>query len=333
MKLFDKDGQGAREIVRAVGLIGNDISFDKWEALLPFGIRDVTAIIGTEPVEKIASKYAAAADEPDTCALPPNLRPSDIQPGEPPSFDAADYEPLIAMLQKAVAFFTWLKMIPTLDAQHDASGRGRRLGENEKGLTALEQFKDEENIRSLAYEAVDALVDELDRQHPFWWVLSAKYKQREGLMLPSRTMFDEYYLIGSSRLYLTLLPIIREVQLSEIRPLLGAGIYEEVLDCSHPELLDMCRRALALLTMKKAVERLPVEVIPEGVVQVQQSQPVRQRLRAEKEARQSVAASLEADARRYLTLIQDAVAALKNADTPAVTYVPRPINHSTGFTF
>jgi hypothetical protein len=37
--------------------------------------------------------------------------------------------------------------------------------------------------------------------------------------------------------------------------------------------------ALALLTMQKAVERLPVEVLPDGVVQVQQVGTVKERLR------------------------------------------------------
>ena len=32
---------------------------------------------------------------------------------------------------RAVAMFTWLKVIPTLDAQHGTAGRGKHLGENE----------------------------------------------------------------------------------------------------------------------------------------------------------------------------------------------------------
>ena len=58
-----------------------------------------------------------------------------------------------ALMQQAVAMFTWLKVIPTLDAQHGTAGRGKHLGENETGMTALQEFKDEENIRNLAYEA------------------------------------------------------------------------------------------------------------------------------------------------------------------------------------
>ena len=40
MKLFNKGGDGAGEIVRVLGLIDNDLDFTKWEPILPlvFGI-------------------------------------------------------------------------------------------------------------------------------------------------------------------------------------------------------------------------------------------------------------------------------------------------------
>lgn len=54
MRLFDRDGAGAQEIVAAVGVISNSITFDKWAPLLPLGVRDVTAIVGRDPVEALA---------------------------------------------------------------------------------------------------------------------------------------------------------------------------------------------------------------------------------------------------------------------------------------
>ena len=77
MKLFDRDGNGSEEITAAVGIISNGITFDKWRPLIPFGIRDVVAIVGREPVEALADYYengesddaamadALAEDNPD----------------------------------------------------------------------------------------------------------------------------------------------------------------------------------------------------------------------------------------------------------------------------
>lgn len=263
MRLFDRDGAGAQEIVAAVGVISNSITFDKWAPLLPLGVRDVTAIVGRDPVEALARYY------------------NDYEPGP------VDMHAPLRYLQQAVAFFTWLKLIPTLDAQHDSSGRSRRIGENERGLTALEQFKDEENILRLAYEATDALVEALDRGNYDFWTQSAKYRMRDGLLIRSKDEFDLYYNIGSHRLFVTLLPMIREVQTVEIAPVLGRRYLDGLLagDERLAALLEPTARAMALLTIKKAVERLPVEVLPEGIVQIQQSQSVKSRLRAEKAAR------------------------------------------------
>ena len=90
------------------------------------------------------------------------------------------------------------------------------------------------------------------------------------------------------------------------------------------------RRPLALLTIKKAVERLPVEVLPNGIVQVQQSTTVRDKLRAEKEARQSVANSLEQDAAAYLDILQDIIREL-DAQSETVDYYLSLIHIFSGF--
>ncbi|MBE6305703.1 MAG: hypothetical protein E7082_07315 [Bacteroidales bacterium] len=311
MKLFNKDGQGAAEIVAAVGLIANDITFDKWEPVLPFGIRDVVAIVGHEPVAALAEFYEN--DEIDS-----------------------QKQSALKYLQQAVAFFTWLKIIPTLDAQHDTAGRSRRLGENEKGLTALQEFKDEENILRLAYEATDALVETLEvNQFPFW-VNSHKYKLRNSCLIHTKEQFDEYYSIGSYRLFITLLPIMREVQQAELAPVLGNQILSLLLERSQREtdmFGDIAARAVVLFTMQKAVERLPVEVIPDGVVQVQQSQPVKSRLKAEQSARMAVAASLGADARRCIERLQQLVSEYNAESTKPVPYIGGPITHSKGLSF
>lgn len=312
MKLFDRDGNGSEEITAAVGIISNGITFDKWRPLIPFGIRDVVAIVGREPVEALAEYYENG--ENDNAAM-------------------AD---ALAYLQQAVAFFTWLKIIPTLDAQHDETGRAKRLGENEKGLTALQEFKDEENILRLAYEATDALVEALDRSGFSFWVESPKYRQREGLLIRSKEEFDNYYNIGSHRLFITLLPIIREVQGATVAPVLGKHL-APILSGEDSDTFTLMKataaRAVALLTMQKAVERLPVEVIPEGIVQVQQSQPVKSRLRAEQSARASVAASLSADATRALEYLQQLVAQLEADGEEVDTSITGPIVHSKGMSF
>ena len=164
-RLFNKGGDGAGEIVRVLGLIDNDLDFTKWEPILPLGIRDLQAIIGKEPIDALDKYYREDhADVSETDSMAETLR----------------------LMQQAVAMFTWLKVIPTLDAQHGTAGRGKHLGENETGMTALQEFKDEENIRNLAYEAVDALVELLDREKFDFWINGITFRFRHF------TVFHQY---------------------------------------------------------------------------------------------------------------------------------------------
>lgn len=313
--LFNKDGNGADELSGSIGLIGHGISFETWEPLLPLGIRDVAGIIGWEPIEKLAEFYA-----------------NDCRPDEG-DFPASCTIPL-QYLQQAVAYFTWIKIIPTLDAGHDINGRSKRLGENERGMTALQEFKDEENVKRLAYEYVDLLVESLDKGVYEWWTKSERYRLREGLLVRNKETFDMYYMTGSHRLFVTLLPIMREVQGVSIAPVLGEYLGKLLANNKEivSKLYDPAARALVLLTMKKAIERLPVEVIPEGIVQVQQSQPIKQRLKAEKEAREAVALCLGNDGEKQLERLAALISELEANDDLDGT-VMGPIVHSKGLTY
>ena len=315
MILFNRDGRGAEELVGCIGMIGQGIEFETWEPILPLGIADVAAIIGREPVEKLAEFYENGC-EPDEGDFP------------------ASCAVALLRLQQAVAYFTWIKIIPTLDAGHDTNGRSKRLGENERGMTALQEFKDEENVKRLAYEYVDLLVESLDRGLYKWWTGSERYRLREGLLVRNKETFDMFYMTGSHRLFVTLLPIMREVQGVAVAPVLGEYLGKLLANEEEAvsKLYDTAARALVLLTMKKAVERLPVEVIPEGIVQVQQSQPVKQRLKAEKEAREAVAISLGADGEKQLERLAALIEEMDSSVDLDGT-VMGPIVHSKGLTY
>lgn len=319
IRLFDRDGDGAAEIVDCIGVISNGISFERWRPLLPFGIRDVSAIIGRNVVIELSGIYNLPEGEDRDICMSIEGMPE-----------------VIFYLQQAVALFTWLKIIPTLDAQHDETGRSKRLGENEKGLTALQEWKDEQNILRLAYEAVDALIETMTINRHQYWLDSSKYGIRRKLLIRNKETFDEYYNTGSHRLFVTLLPMIREIQHSKVAPVIGKERLAQLLE-GDPQLDDLlgesARRAVVLLTMEKAIRRLPVEVLPEGVVQVQMTQPVSARLKADQAARQSVADTLAIDGQLELDRLSMVINSLDKSDYYQSPYIGGPIIHSKGFTF
>lgn len=318
-KLFNRDGLGDQELVNVLGLIDRDLEFTKWEPILPLATKELVSIIGPEPVTALDAYYR---DDTKTQA------------------DAdKDWDEALRLAQQAIAMFAWIRVIPTLDAQHSTAGRGKHLGENEHGMTAVQEFKDEENIRSMAYQAVDALVAEMEEKAFSWWTSSKKHQQLQTLLIRDKDTFDEFFVIGSHRLFLTLIPMIREVQDAYLVPILGYQRMSALLDGTSDlpaNILPMVQRPLALLAMKRAVERLPIEVLPDGIVQVQQVGMVRDRMKAEQQARNSVAQNLSKDAEEFLNILTNAIqtidAEAKRIDEPDY-YVPQATVQKTGISF
>lgn len=315
MKLFNRDGQGAEEIVQVLGLIDQDLEWSKWEPILPLAIREVEAMAGADVVAAIDQCYQSGVAESD------------------------QMHEVVRLAQQTVAMFAWLKVIPTLDAQHGTAGRAKHLGENETGMTAVQEFKDEENIRNMAYSALDAMLSALNTANPEWWQKSQKKALLDRLLIRSLQQFDEFYTIGSHRLFLVLIPMMSEVQEVAIVPVIGRARMKMLLEGSTelPDyLLPMVQRPLALLTMKRAVERLPIEVLPDGIVQVQQQGMVRDRAKAENQARLSVAQNLGRDAEEFLNLLSNEIQQLNaeaSGEPAADCYVPEPSATKAGMTF
>lgn len=312
--IFDKNNNGTEELIEALGMIDSATDFSKWKPYIPLSVRRLTAIIGPEVYEKTLEFYYSTKPDPET---------------------EDKYKTLLLMMQQSIALFTWLKIIPTLDAQHGNTGRQKRFGENEKGLTAIQEYKDETNILNLAYESVDALIAYLDKEKFDFWLNSEKKKAINQLLIRSKETFDLYYLIGSHRLFLALIPIIREMQDRYIIPIITRKRYEQLLSGNEiPEgFNDAVCRPIALLTMQKAVERLPVEVLPDGVVQVQQIGTVKEKIKAEAEARKAVSKSLGDDAAKDLISLQDFIATIEAEPDEPDLYLPKATVQSKGITF
>ena len=312
-RIFDIRRPGSEEIADSVGLIGRCVSFEKWQPLIHFGISEVASKIDPKAVDYICNAYEGQS------------------PGEDPQMDV-----VISQLQQAVSFFTWLRIIPTLDAQHDEAGRGKRLGENEKGLTALQEWKDEENIRRLAFEATDRLLVMLDEGRFDWWAECPGCKYRWTNLLRNKREFDRYYVLHNHLVFMYIRPIIDEVQYSVIRPSVGAERFDRLLkerEKFNQELLEAAQRPLALLVMARAFRRLSAEILPGGATQLQMSQPVASRMKADREARESVAAELEDSGRDALRRLEAMVAELDKSETTDTFFGARHISHSRGFSF
>ena len=302
--LFNKNYEGGKELRELLGFIDANTNFDKWLTWINLSMRQITDITGTEIYKQAETFYKQL------------------------NFDFRTEEKeylLVKKFQLTNALFAYVKMIPSLDAGHGNDGRKKGIGENEKELTALEQYKDEANILNLAYEALEDLLNFLEEQRFEAWENAPVKQMLKSLVITKLSEFNEYFTLGSSRMFFTMLPMIREVQEMKVVPAVTRTRMTALLEAmkaAEPtdeqkellEMLPLVRRPLVLASLALAIKRLPVEVLPDGIVQTQITGSIREKRIAAKEATRAVIDSLTDDANAAFTVLQDYIAGLEGED-------------------
>lgn len=310
--LFNKDFDGGRELRELLGFIDADTNFSKWNTWLDLSVRQITELTGKAIFTRAEEFY------------------KDNQFGKDKTSD--DYL-LVRKFQLANALFAYVKMIPSLDAGHGNDGRKRGIGENEAGLTALEQYKDEANILNLAYEALEDLLNFLEEKQFAEWNSAPVKKTLKSLVITKLSEFNEYFALGSSRMFFTMLPMLREVQETKIVPAVTRTRMTALLEAMKAdtptddqtkllEMIPLVRRPLVLASLALAIKRLPVEILPDGIVQTQITGSIREKRIATKDASRAVIDSLTDDANAAFAILQDYVAGLDGENLTERYVVP-----------
>lgn len=310
--LFNRDFEGGKELRDLLGFIDADTNFNKWSTWLDLSIRQITELTGKAILTRAEEFYKTDEYGNDK--------------------DADDYL-LVRKFQLPNALFAYVKMIPSLDAGHGNDGRKKGIGENEAGLTALEQYKDEANILNLAYEALEDLLNFLEENEFEEWTNAPVKKTLKSLVITKLSEFNEYFALGSSRMFFTMLPMIREVQETKIIPVITQARLTDLLAAMKAatptedqekllEMLPLVRRPLVLASLALAIKRLPVEILPDGIVQTQITGSIREKRIATKEASRAVIDSLTDDANAAFAILQDYVAGLDGENLTERYVVP-----------
>ena len=124
------------------------------------------------------------------------------------------------------------------------------------------------------YRAVDSLITHLNKSKPEEWTSTSLYRATRQLIVRSGAQFDLYFPINrSERTYLLLVPFIREAQLMTVADAYGADwqkLLDEDLDTDASKSESAAHYAAAmavcLLAMGTALCRLPLKLLPCGVV-------------------------------------------------------------------
>lgn len=274
--IFNLNKQGAAELRRMTGnyYVGNDFS------AIEMDIEDATdeliQVIGRAVYDKAENAYLKG--------------------------DGNDQARLVQLVQRPIALLATLHYFQRNDVSHEDSGRKVKLSSDGTDKIPWEwQLDRDDSIHLQAYySAVERLIRWLNESKDADWQKSDAYRNAAGLLIRSGREFDTYFPISQSeRMYILLLPFLREVQIDTVVPSYGEG-FDKLLDATS-DVRYAASKALALLTMSVALRRMPLQLIPYSVVQgfnaangMSDSQP------ASLADTQRMAAMLEADAADWL---------------------------------
>ena len=240
---------------------------------------------------------------------------------------AEDIDPLRLKVQRPIAILATLRLYQKNDLSHEDDGRKFKVSTDGTDKLPWEwQLDRDDALQMEAYfRAVDALINHLNKTKPEEWTNTPLYRSMQQLIVRSGSDFDRYFPIQrSERTYLLLVPFIREAQLMTVQDAYGADWDKLLTETADNETAAhyAASMAVCLLAMATALTRLPLKLLPCGVVRGYM---------AESGMRESEPASLEdvrrasdwmrADASRWIDKMKRA----RDGSTPDYELLPR--NH------
>ena len=187
---------------------------------------------------------------------------------------AEEGDRLRTLVQRPVAILACLRLYQKNDLSHEDDGRKFKVSTDGGDKLPWEWQLDRDDALQMEayYRAVDALVDYLDTEQPEEWTGSRLCRETRSLIVRNAVEMDRYFPIQrSGRTYLLLVPFLREAQLMTVQDAYGAG-WAELL-AEDPDAEDgesaahyAASMAVCLLAMATALRRLPLKLLPCGVV-------------------------------------------------------------------
>lgn len=243
--IFNKDKNGAQELRELTGNYYANNKFDKISGEIELATEELSSLIGDEAM-KLAEKYYTEPDKD------------------------ADAE-LVRKVQRPVAILATLRMYRKNDLSHEDDGRKFKMATDNSEKLPWEWQLDRDDALHLEeyYRAVDILIRYLNKKQLKEWTDTSLYKLSQTLIIRNGEAFDGYFPIErSERMYLMLVPFIREAQMLTVKRAYGSE-WEELLKEKEPSETDAhfaACKAVALLAMSMALRRLSLSAIPNGVI-------------------------------------------------------------------
>lgn len=244
--IFNKNGQGAKELRELTANYYANNDFTKVIGEIELATEELAQLVGSKVIELAENYY-----------LNPEKEGTDTG--------------IVRKVQRPIALLATLRLYQKNDLSHEDDGRKFKVATDGSEKLPWEWQLDRDDALHLEeyYKAVDVLIRYLNDKELKEWTDSDMYKSAQMLIIRNGGSFDTYFPINKSeRMFLLLLPFIREAQQLTVKRAYGAG-WEALLAESSVLETDAhfaACKAVALLAMNMALRRLSLGAIPGGVI-------------------------------------------------------------------
>lgn len=292
--IFNRNHNGAEELRDLTGNYYANNEFNKIKSDIKVATYHLCKIVGDAVYARALQAYT-------------NQEASGTDKGQ-----IADVAKFVELVQRPIAIMATLQMYRKNDVSHEDSGRKVVVASDGTDKIPWEWQLDRDDAIHMEeyYQAVEQLIDYLNKTQLKEWMESEPKRLADTLLIRSGREFDKYFPIQSSeRMYLLLVGFIREVQIRHIRPAYGADKWDALLkERSTPEseVRFAACKATALLSMSLALLRMPLQLIPGGVVRNYMSENgMRESLPASVDDVNRLASWLQQDATDWIVQMKD----------------------------
>lgn len=292
--IFNRNHNGAEELRDLTGNYYANNEFNKIKSDIKVATYHLCKIVGDAVYARALQAYT-------------NQEASGTDEGQ-----IADVAKFVELVQRPIAIMATLQMYRKNDVSHEDSGRKVVVASDGTDKIPWEWQLDRDDAIHMEeyYQAVEQLIDYLNKTQLKEWMESEPKRLADTLLIRSGREFDKYFPIQSSeRMYLLLVGFIREAQIRYIRPAYGADKWDDLLkDRSTPEneVRFAACKATALLSMSFAILRMPLQLIPGGVVRNYMSENgMRESLPASIDDVKRLASWLQQDATDWIAQMKD----------------------------
>lgn len=257
--MFNKSNNGSEEIKAVLGFTHASMKFSNLENFMSFAKKDVVKVIGKE-VFKLADDF---------------YRTDEFGKPEYP-----DQNNLVNLIQTVMAYSAYRRYVKSNDLSHSETGRQITVQDEIKPAFEWMVDKDDANLLSLANETFELLLDFLDELIAIdppgtianAWMESEAFKSMNSCIVNRVQEFEKvFYINGSRRIYIMLLPFLRKAERSYIPGAITEGRYDALvesikdgeLDPEQEIIRELATQVIVNHALAKALKMLPAESIPE----------------------------------------------------------------------